>query len=103
VIKKISRSHLSSRRRGGQIGETLRPEEIRRTSIEASPCRARASRHPVCGASVASRLLISAPDTPPFQGRGMGCPLKHSANSFTRSDALGYDLYAASRVRQHTL
>jgi len=33
-----------------QFGETLR-----RPSIEASPYRARASRHPGCAASVASR------------------------------------------------
>src|SRR3989441_12636198 len=56
AIKKISRSNLSSRRRGGQIGEILRPEEFRRTD------------HPVCGASEASRLFINAADTPPFQG-----------------------------------
>src|SRR5213594_2184602 len=44
AIKKMSRSNLSSRRRGGQIGEIFRPEEIRRTD------------HPVCGASEASPL-----------------------------------------------
>src|SRR6059058_1971024 len=31
AIKKMSRSNLSSRRRGGQIGEIFRPEEFRRT------------------------------------------------------------------------
>src|SRR5437660_8720036 len=56
AIKKMSRSNLSSRRRGGQIGETFRPEEFRRTD------------HPVCGASEASRLFINAAATPPFQG-----------------------------------
>ncbi len=66
-IKKISRSNLS-RADGGakrkpdrawpqeKLGEILRPEEFRRTD------------HPVCGASVASRLLINAAATPPFQG-----------------------------------
>src|ERR671923_315854 len=44
AIKKMPRSNLSSRRRGGQIGEIFRPEEFRRTD------------HPVCGASEASRL-----------------------------------------------
>src|SRR5438093_12097373 len=44
---KISRSHLNWSGRGGQLGET-RPF---RSSIEASPCRARASRHPVCAAN----------------------------------------------------
>src|SRR5215831_18159065 len=80
AIKRISRSNLSSRRRGGQIGEILRPEEFRRTSIEAAPYRACASRHPVCGAreaqarqrtasiEVASRPFINAASTPPFQG-----------------------------------
>src|SRR5919108_2697275 len=56
AIKKMSRSNLRSRRRGGQIGEIFRPEEFRRTD------------HPVCGASEASRLFISAAATPPFQG-----------------------------------
>src|SRR5437870_13573856 len=56
AIKKMSRSNLSSRRRGGQIGEIFRPEEFRR------------SDHPVCGASEASRLFINAAATPPFQG-----------------------------------
>src|SRR5438876_11982685 len=56
AIKKMSRSNLSSRRRGGQIGEIFRPEEFRRTD------------HPVCGASEASRLFIDAAATPPFQG-----------------------------------
>src|SRR5919109_162644 len=56
AIKKMSRSNLSSRRRGGQIGEIFRPEEFRRTD------------HPVCGASEASRLFINAAATPPFQG-----------------------------------
>src|SRR5919108_5643908 len=68
AIKKISRSNLSSRRRGGQIGEILRPEEFRRTD------------HPVCGASEASRLFINAASTPPFQGGECG-------NSFTPSSA----------------
>src|SRR5438093_5622749 len=56
AIKKMSRSNLSSRRRGGQIGEIFRPEEFGRTD------------HPVCGASEASRLFINAAATPPFQG-----------------------------------
>src|SRR5437867_468489 len=68
AIKKMSRSNLSSRRRGGakrkpvraqpqeKIGEIFRPEEFRRTD------------HPVCGASEASHLFINAADTPPFQG-----------------------------------
>src|SRR5207244_5691223 len=68
AIKKMSRSNLSSRRRGGakgkpdraqpqeKIGEIFRAEELRRTD------------HPVCGASEASRLFINAAATPPFQG-----------------------------------
>ena len=66
--QKISRSHISPRRRArsasaiarsrkcGQTGEILRPEHFRRTD------------HPVCGHSVASRYLIYAAATPPFQG-----------------------------------
>src|SRR5436853_906130 len=49
----MSRSNLSSSRRGGEI---FRPAEFRRTD------------HPVCGASEASRLFINAAATPPFQG-----------------------------------
>src|SRR5205807_9450272 len=68
AIKKMSRSNLSTRRRGGakrkpdraqpqeKIGEIFRPEEFRRTD------------HPVCGTSEASRLFINAAATPPFQG-----------------------------------
>src|SRR5438105_14804585 len=56
AIKKMSRSNLSSRRRGGQFGENFRPEEFRRTD------------HLVCGASEASRLFINAAATRPFQG-----------------------------------
>src|SRR5207302_5713500 len=81
AIKKMSRSNLSSRRRGGQIGEILRPEEFRRTD------------HPVCGASVASRLFINAAAFPSFSRRG----IMPDSNSFTRSDALGYCLNAAER------
>src|SRR5947199_4899577 len=68
AIKKMSRSNLSSRRRGGakrkpdraqpqeKFGEIFRPEEFRRTD------------HPVCGASEASRLFINAAASPPLQG-----------------------------------
>src|SRR5690242_13809388 len=56
AIKEMSRSNLSSRRRGGQPGEIFRPEEFRRTD------------HPVCGASEASRLFVNAAASPPFQG-----------------------------------
>src|SRR5437016_2071612 len=81
AIKKISRSNLSSRRRGGakrksdraqpqeKIGEIFRPEEF---------CRA---DHPVCGASEASRLFINAAATPSFSRRG----IMRDSNSFTRS------------------
>ena len=54
--QKILRSHLSPRRRGGQTGEMIRPEHFRRPD------------HPVCGNLVASRYLIYAAGTPPFQG-----------------------------------
>src|SRR5215831_21199910 len=56
AVQKISRSHFSPRRRGGQTGEIIRPERFRGTD------------HPVCGSSVASHLLIDAAATPPFQG-----------------------------------
>src|SRR5207249_10006004 len=97
AIKKMSRSNLSSRRRGGakrkpdraqpqeKIGEIFRPEEFRRTD------------HPVCGASEASRLFINAAATPPFK-EGDVPALKQSVNSFTRSDAVGYVMTLASRA-----
>ena len=85
AIKKMSRSNLSSRRRGGQIGKIFRPEEFRRTD------------HPVCGASEASRLFINAAATPLFK-EGNVSALKQSVNSFTRSDALGYVMTLASRA-----
>src|SRR5689334_3052122 len=84
AIKKMSRSNLSSRRRGGakrkpdraqpqeKIGEIFRPEEFRRTD------------HPVCGASEASRLFINAAATPPFQG-GECVRTETVCHSFTRS------------------
>src|SRR2546422_4217487 len=53
AIQKISPSNPSSRRRGGQTGENV----VRRSSIEASPYRARASRHPVCAYGAASPPL----------------------------------------------
>ena len=67
AIKKISRSNLSSRRRGGQIGEILRPEEFRRTD------------HPVCGASEASRLFLM-PQPPLLFKEGNVSALKQSVN-----------------------
>src|SRR5437867_3596560 len=73
AIKKMSRSNLSSRRRGGQIGEIFRPEEFRRTD------------HPVCGASEASRLFINAA-APLLFKEGNVSALKQSVNSFTRSE-----------------
>src|SRR5207253_11028149 len=85
AIKKISRSNLSSRRRGGQTGEIFRPDELRRTD------------RPVCGASEASRLFINAAATPPFK-EGNVSALKQSVNSFTRSDAVGYVMTLASRA-----
>src|SRR5439155_21870132 len=100
AIKKMSRSNLSSRRRGGakrkpdraqpqeKIGEIFRTEEFRRTD------------HPVCGASEARAFLLM-PHPPLLFKEGNVSALKQSVNSFTRSDALGHDLGAASRlVRQ---
>src|SRR6267142_5408503 len=85
AIKKMSRSNLSSRRRGGQIGEIFRPEEFRR------------SDHPVCGASEASRLFIDAAATPPFQGGE--CVRSETVCQFIHTfSRLSYTLAAASRL-----
>src|SRR5436190_19935687 len=72
AIKKMSRSNLSSRRRGGQIGEIFRPEEFRRTD------------HPVCGASEACDFLLM-PQPPLLFKEGNVSALKQSVTSFTRS------------------
>src|SRR5919109_1666635 len=77
AIKKMSRSNLSSRRRGGQIGEIFRPEEFRRTD------------HPVCGASEASRLFINAAATPPFQGGECVRTETVAARNRSRRDEIG--------------
>src|SRR5437868_459460 len=93
----MSRSNLSSRRRGGakrkpdraqpqeKIGEIFRPEEFCRTD------------HPVCGASEATRLFINAAATPPFQGGE--CVRTETVCQFIHTfSALGYDLDAAPRL-----
>src|SRR5437879_1576908 len=49
----------------------------------------RVSDHPVCGASVASRLFINAAASPPLQGGECAC-IKYSSNSFTPSKARDY-------------
>src|SRR5215510_3541978 len=49
-----SASAIARSRNSGQLGEILRPEQFRRTSIEASPYRPRASRHP--GRAVSERI-----------------------------------------------
>ena len=66
AIKKYSRSETA--RTGWSVRRNLQALTSRRTSIEASPYRARASRHPVCGASVASPPFITAAATPPLRG-----------------------------------
>src|SRR5437870_6510713 len=45
-----------------------RPGFFVQSPIEASPYRAPASRHPVCAASVASRLFFHGASTPPLRG-----------------------------------
>jgi len=81
AIKKMSRSNLSSRRRGGQLGEIFRPEEFRRTDHPSAALR-----------RLRAFLLMPQPPLLFKEGNMLAC------NSFTRSDALGYDLDAASRL-----
>jgi len=54
----------SSQRGGAQRRVVSSAEMVRRSSIEASPYRARASRHPVCAASP---LAVGA-STPALRG-----------------------------------
>jgi hypothetical protein len=61
--QKISRSHLSPRRRGGQAGEMIRPERFRRADHYLCFALSRLRYAPVCGNSVASRYLIDAAAT----------------------------------------
>src|SRR6266446_4352602 len=76
AIKKMSRSNLSSRRRGGQIGEIFRPEEFRRTDHPSAALRW-------------LRAFLLMPQPPLLFKEGNVSALKQSVNSFTRSDALG--------------
>ena len=58
-------------RRGGvarSAGVVSSAEGFRRSSIEASPYRARASRHPVC----ADSPLAAGASTPPLRGGEFG-------------------------------
>src|SRR6516164_7223219 len=75
---KISRSHLSPRRRGGRTGEIIRPESRGRTD------------HPVCGDSVASRCLIYAAASPPVPGGEYqrSCCGRHTATLLPDGTAL---------------
>ena len=68
AVKKILRSHLYPRRRARRASATARSRKCGQTCEIFRPERLRRTDHPVCGASVASRLFIYAAATPPFQG-----------------------------------
>src|SRR5947207_4177510 len=72
AIKKMSRSNLSSRRRGGQIGEIFRPERFRRTDHPSAALRR-------------LRAFLLMPHPPLLFKEGNVSALKQSVNSFTRS------------------
>src|SRR5262245_33985059 len=85
-MNKISRSHRKRRRRARSASAIARSRNSgqfgvnagsRRASIEASPFRARASRHPVCAASVASRHSFDGAATPPLRGGECAPPIPH--------------------------
>src|SRR5262249_36446761 len=68
-------------RNSGQLGEIFRSEPFRRTPIEASPYRARATRHP--GRAVSERIHFYLWRVHPSSARrGIVCA---NSNSFTRS------------------
>ena len=64
-------TEYSPPRRGGvarSAGVVSSAKRCCRSSIEASPCRARASRHLVCAAAVASRHFLCGAASPPLRG-----------------------------------
>src|SRR5438477_12229351 len=88
AIKEMSRSNLSSRRRGGakrkpdraqpqeKIGEIFRPEEFTELTTPSAALRR-------------LRAFLLMPQPPLLFKEGNVSALKQSVNSFTRSDALG--------------
>src|SRR5438105_10983261 len=77
AIKKMSRSNLSSRP-GGQIGEIFRPEDCAELTTPSAALRR-------------LRAFLLMPQPPLLFKEGNVSALKQSANSFTRSDALGVE------------
>src|SRR5438445_13466081 len=96
ATKKMSRSNLRSRRRGGakrkpdraqpqeKIGEIFRPEEFTELTTPSAALRR-------------LRAFLLMPQPPLLFKEGNVSALKQSVNSFTRSDALGYLLSPRSR------
>src|SRR6266436_5948034 len=83
----------SLQRRGGRAIKKWSRSEKARTgwslASDVSECvlkHLRVSDHPVCGASVASRLFINAAATPPLQG-GECAQTERFANSFAGTDS----------------
>jgi hypothetical protein len=83
-------------RRGGRATKKWSRSEKARTgwslASHTSQCvlkHLRVSDHPVCGASVASRLFIDAAATPPYKG-GECAHTEQVGNSFTPSKAPDY-------------
>src|SRR5207249_1033558 len=64
IVFPSSQRRGGAKRRGGQFGDTFR-----QSSIEASPYRARASRHPVCAYGASSPPLRGGEYTPTPSGR----------------------------------
>jgi len=85
AIKKMSRSNLSSRRRGGQIGEILGLKSFAELTTPSAAVRR-------------LRAFLLMPQPPLLFKEGNVCALKQSINSFTRSDTLGYVMTLASRA-----
>src|SRR5438132_10146225 len=92
-IKKMARSHLCAKRKRDSAQHQITEGTGWSLTNHVAECVLEpwlVSDHPVCGASVASRLFIDAAATP--SSRGGECGPEQFANSFTRSHTLGYCL-----------
>src|SRR5438552_13176785 len=95
----MSRSNLSSRRRGGAKRKPDRAS-LKRSSAKSLGLKSFAELTTPSAALRRLRAFLLMPQPPLLFKEGNVSALKQSVNSFTRSDALGYCLHAAWRSFQ---
>src|SRR5205085_2535580 len=88
ATKKMSQSNLSSRRRGGQIGEIFRPEGFFELTTPSAALRR-------------LRAFLLMPQPPLLFKEGNVSALKQSVNSFTPSKAGAYTLSDSASCDRH--